>query len=900
MFFVSVVPAYAKLLGPSPHQGTPSDPPPGTGAAMWIEQDGSRSISFSTADVDVGDMFNVTVFIRTNWTSTAWQFLLSYNSAYLNATRCNYTNAAMSQSLFFDGQSTIGVLPTFAVGSVLHAESLLTGTRAVEPNGKALSWIEFNVTDVPDKGETINFELDIETAYPSDTYYIRINPNPPPEEDKAPMDVYNCPYTFTWAGPPSPHLGCESDQTLFDMYTNWTGHLFDERIYIYDLAAAWYLVNVSFTFSYNAAWLEILSVDLNTVDWNGTITDFDGTLTVFANTTKELSEDVLIVTLHLNITAQGIYPDYYESENAFSDEEAHNHSIPIPLDDSVPCPKTIQGFLAVHMPHLEVVCSSHSITFGPEPVIGTEFKVNVTINRLHFAWELVGLDFRLMYCDDMLEVVNVEEGDYLAQYPQDSEGTFFISYVEPNYYGPHIVVGALILPNSIGEWPGPFPGAEWGEEGENGTIATITFKITDQDISCDPIDLTCNLELFDILMIDKDGDTVPYNASANVDGLVTVLGSPSVGRLIDAYGGAVNRGYGGTYGVPFAFPAPFGGQGQSEGMDLVIPQSVVYLFGEVMYNCWPVQSKEVGFEIEGPFEQEGFDINDPETWIQKNAYHVRKYANVTDEDGIAWIKFQMPWPCQNPQDYFGKYVVTTSVDICGVVVTDILVYDYYYLIEITKVTVQSCVTGDEFYYYHEDYVCVTIDFKSKAQQEYPVLFSIVIQDELETHFGSALIDDITVSGAKFCTWKEYATEEICIYIPKWAFAGFAHVYVSAYDKDPTVGGAPWAPTFGQGWPPGSEVPEIYILPAALPTVYIDPEYAKINVTAGEYVTFKAIVSGGIGPYTYQWYVDGYPDTWTSSTLTIYSASPGIHTIEVVVTDAYGYTCTAEATLEIEV
>jgi len=231
-------------------------------------------------------------------------------------------------------------------------------------------------------------------------------------------------------------------------------------------------------------------------------------------------------------------------------------------------------------------------------------------------------------------------------------------------------------------------------------------------------------------------------------------------------------------------------------MDLVIPQSEVYLFANVTYNYWPVQQKDVAFVIEGPFDQE--------TGERRSTYHVRMYAARTDENGVAWIKFQMPWPCENPEGYFGKYKVTATVDICGVVVSDTMFFDYYYLIEITKVTVPK------FQYNHCEKVEITIEFRSKAQQEYPVLFGIVIQDELQTHFGWAQIN-ATVRGAKFCTWKEYRVST-SIHIPKWAFAGIATIYVSAFDKDPREGGAAWCPTFGLGWPPNTTPPKIAIQP----------------------------------------------------------------------------------------
>jgi hypothetical protein len=371
--------------------------------------------------------------------------------------------------------------------------------------------------------------------------------------------------------------------------------------------------------------------------------------------------------------------------------------------------------------------------------------------------------------------------------------SIFVPYVESDgLYGPHILVGNVLLPHeppTVGY--NMFPGG-------SGTIAVIKFHVIDQE----PEDLTCTLGFLHAKFIDKDNHEIPSNITSFTNGTVIIKAFAWPGRVIDLTGGAVNRGYGVTYGTPAAFPAPYGGQGPNGNMDLVIPQSVVYLLADVTYNWWPVQSKDVGYEIEGPFEQEGWSARQP---VPRESYFVRKYSNRTDTEGVAWIKFQMPWPCESPEDYFGKYKVTATVDICGVVVNDTMWFDYYYLVEITKVTT------DKPKYWHDEDVGITIEFRSKAQQEYPVLFSIVIQDELETAFGYAYIET-SVSGAEFCHWKEYATDVVTINIPKWAFAGRAKILVSAFDKDPTVGGAPWCPTFGIGWPLEATVPEIWILP----------------------------------------------------------------------------------------
>jgi hypothetical protein len=44
------------------------------------------------------------------------------------------------------------------------------------------------------------------------------------------------------------------------------------------------------------------------------------------------------------------------------------------------------------------------------------FQVNVTINDLWEGWRAVGVQFRLLYNDTLLEIVNVTEGPFLESF----------------------------------------------------------------------------------------------------------------------------------------------------------------------------------------------------------------------------------------------------------------------------------------------------------------------------------------------------------------------------------------------------------------------------------------------------------------------------------------------------
>ena len=326
---------------------------------MWIEP---ASLSFDTATVSVGYKFNVTVYIHLDSSPTdncgAWQFKLLYDPNYLLATRAGYT--AGSKSEFFSNISTVPLTPSFGPNYVLHGESWGgVGPLRSVPGEGSLSWVEFEVIATPGKGETINLVLDIASAYPSDTYALDEDGN------SIPMDVYNCEITYTWSPPPVPTLTVDPLTRFYDRYSHWVNTTFTEDVMFDDLNAAWFVTNVSCTITFDPSFLEVLSVTFDPV-WNVatsyTIDNVAGTVDLFAETSQSISGDVVIATLEFNITSQGTYPEIYESDLDFASYTVFDHTINITEvygTNVVPGHITVEGYLAVHMPHLEAVSYTH-------------------------------------------------------------------------------------------------------------------------------------------------------------------------------------------------------------------------------------------------------------------------------------------------------------------------------------------------------------------------------------------------------------------------------------------------------------------------------------------------------------------------------------------------------------
>jgi hypothetical protein len=873
-----ILPAYAAY---------PTDPTQAhDGNSMWVEPDKI----FNTATTNVGDKFNVTVYANiTSFPSNpngigGWQFKLVYDNTWLNATRCWYkVGTAAGQSEFLQDIVVKTVSPVFGANSVLHGEAWngdpVLGPFATTPRVGGCSIVEFNITAAPPKNGKLTSSLDISTKWPSDTYvagYDTVN--------DILNNVYNANAEYDWTTPASPNIDITPASRTFGPFDNVVGTTFTEDITIRSLSQAWYIVNASMKLHYDHTpnILGVRAVAFG-AGWN-VATTFDNTtygvlgINVTTNAVSPpLSGNVLVATVTFEIIYQGVTPETNTVPLTLSDVELWDHTIRIPVGTTGSASITVKGLIAAPLPWLEL--KPHSQTFGPNPVVGTTFSIDVWIMNLTNFWRLVGLQYRISYNATYFAVVDVTEGPYIpsfnATYPPPY--TWFQGYDMPDTYGPHVLVGELILPNSTGYWPTnstAYPGAT-PPDVEDGLIATMTFEIIKQDVTWPPTTTILPFNIIETLLIDDNANDILTHDPVNAT--VTIIGTPEIGRDLDEYGGASNSGL--WAGYPNPFPAPYGGQGHGVPMDLVEPQSEITFYASVTYNDWPVQSKDVGFELEGPFEK---NESDPTQLIPKQTCKIWfKLTARTDTDGIARITVRMPWPCVDPESITGVYVETSTVQLADVTLSDELPFYYQHMVYITKVT------ATPYYVYHDESIKVCVEYETHAMQTYPVLFAAVLQDELGVPFGMALFNT-TFGGAQWCTWT---TGKFCVdvYVPKWAYSGFAYVHVSAYNKDPTIGGF----SYGMEYTP---LPEVYILPAIPPTVYVTPASATWNMTKGVPITFTAHVSGGVPPYTYKWYMDGFLQPGTVNTFTIYSWAAGTHTVSVAITDYFGRTATGIVTL----
>jgi hypothetical protein len=409
------------------------------------------------------------------------------------------------------------------------------------------------------------------------------------------------------------------------------------------------------------------------------------------------------------------------------------------------------------------------LSTDPDPYKATEvgetFDIDVLINDLASGWEMVGLEFKLGFNGTLINATAITNGTFFEGFAgSPNGGVLYFKTINTDF----VHVGIIVLPDENGTWHSPFPSG-------SGVVATISFEALYQGLF--PEVASCVLDLFAI----KGGDTeaTPIDFDPEDDGWYEM--APKVlGRAIDVY---------------TQYPFPYGGQGINQTSDLFWPQKLIHLFANVTYNEWPEQRKDVTFEVRLPNGEILFVLGD-----------------TTDEWGVAHVAFRIPWPeCEMWLCH--EFTVVASVDIACNVTRDWLWFHFDYLVRWIEVTT------DKTEYKHCEYVNVTVDFKSKAMQTYPVVLSVALIDELDYPWGF-LYFTTEVGGAEYCHYKNYTHSFPGIHVHKHVHAGIATVHVNALSGLPWISGEvqyetygfTWGYTLGSAWVPEyAPPPEITIL-----------------------------------------------------------------------------------------
>jgi len=697
--------------------------------------------SFETATTSPGERFTVEVWVSDVTDLFAFQFALEIDDSLLNITNAWLPTLADTEYVFY-GLSTVRTPPAFydndgdgVIEKALVGDSVL-GTGSFTGTGK-LGFVEFEILRAPGKYETLTCAIHF---VPEDTFGQDSDLN------DIPLDPVDGTYEYVWTPPAvNPTLAIRPEHVLIDKYTNISElsspHVTVDLM-IENLDLGWALHNASFTINFNTP-EEILSLIDVQIDpaWGGpNVVDVSvpNQINIIVRNHISPAGDIKVATITFDVIFQGLNPPQTvsnTSEILIAQYELWNTVGTIPAEDVINGLVEVEPFLILPLPFLSV--EPAETVLGPDLWVGDQFgktfKVDVTINDLHFAWNLIGAQFRLGYNPELMEVVDVEEGPFLQYFAQ--YGTFPIVFIEEDGpFGPHVLFGDIVLPNDTGSW-------DWmpsyhGWPNGTGVLATITFRPLVQSWT---ETFTDDFQILEVILVDSIGKDIGFLPPEH--GTYTMLPIEPTGRVIDVW---------------MQYPAPYGGQGPNQPADLVLPQQEVCLTAKVTYNWWPVEGKLVTFKV--------FD---------NNGDFFAVFQVTSGPDGHASKCFTMPWP---GEDLFGVWTVVASVEVADVVIEDTMTFHYDYLVQTWKVTT------DATEYKHLDTVEITVDFGTHAQQEYTVWMVVEIEDELGVVVAVETVE-LTIGGAEYCQYADF-TATITLEIPYNAYAGEATVRVNFLSTAP--------------------------------------------------------------------------------------------------------------------
>ena len=144
--------------------------------------------------------------------------------------------------------------------------------------------------------------------------------------------------------------------------------------------------------------------------------------------------------------------------------------------------------------------------------VGDEVVVDVTMKNVTADLRIIGVEWKLQFNTTLLNVKNATEGDFLKEWAekaneiQDGHGTFFWWMVEDGY----------ILSFSL-YYKEPHPPALYPEG--SGSLATIKFNV----MLIPEETTTSELKLFDVIIVDADGNEVPPHHLEHGQYLVPVM-----------------------------------------------------------------------------------------------------------------------------------------------------------------------------------------------------------------------------------------------------------------------------------------------------------------------------------------------------------------------------------------
>lgn len=212
-----------------------------------------------------------------------------------------------------------------------------------------------------------------------------------------------------------------------------------------------------------------------------------------------------------------------------------------------------------------------------------------------------------------------------------------------------------------------------------------------------------------------------------------------------------------------------GGEGPAAVSDAYGPQELITIYAEVTYNDAPVIGKDVAFEI--------IDITG-----ETIAYR----SGRTNATGFATVSYRTPWMDENPEDLFGTWNITATVDVSEVVISDYVTFEFNYIIRIVDVDVVDAYGNSVSSVARGETVNVKITYENIRAVDVDSIIAITVYDEASVPVVASYVSVSCTAGA---------TAEVTLngVIPSWSFVGQGTAFGNAYDQLPQLMGVPFCP-----------------------------------------------------------------------------------------------------------
>jgi hypothetical protein len=218
---------------------------------------------------------------------------------------------------------------------------------------------------------------------------------------------------------------------------------------------------------------------------------------------------------------------------------------------------------------------------------------------------------------------------------------------------------------------------------------------------------------------------------------------------------------------------PFNGMGANKSSDAFEPQELVVLHALATYNGYPVQQKDVAFDVNGP----------PNPFQNITIVGTGR----TDENGTATFSFRIPWPSENAENIvFAEWTALAVVSIAGQNVVDTMTFRVGWIIRITEIAALNSLLEPQSVFARENPIVFNLTVENIAMTAKYATITIDVQDSGRNPIIHAQIDPMLFQPGR-------SNVKARSQIPIFAYGGLANVSAAPFTAPPESGGRLYSP-----------------------------------------------------------------------------------------------------------